>query len=210
MRYNILMGLLTMSLVLAAPACCGQSCTVATAEENNSTNAENEPVDTTDAIGLADMNELYQYDNSEYNFTLGYPSSWTAEDAEENDMGIVTGFLAPGEDINNPSVYVTLQREALPAGMNLTLEQYGQAALNSLREAMPDLNIVAESDISIGEKTGHAVAYDLQSEGMDFRVLKAWMVQGDAAYIMTYNAPADRYDEFAEDASTIIGSLVVG
>ena len=210
MRYNLLFGLLAIAFALAAPACCGENCTVASPLENNSTDSQDEPADTTGAVGLADMNELYQYENPEYNFTLSYPSSWTAEDAEENDMGIVTGFLAPGEDINNPSVYVTLQRESLPAGMNLTLEQYGQAALNSLREAMPDLNIVAESDISIGEKTGHAVAYDLQSEGMDFRVLKAWMVQGDAAYIMTYNAPADRYDEFAEDASTIIGSLVVG
>lgn len=45
---------------------------------------------------------------------------------------------------------------------------------------------------------------------MDFKVLKAWMVEGDEAYIMTYNAPADQYDEFAKDASTIIGSLVVG
>lgn len=210
MRYNLLFGLLAIAFALAAPACCGENCTVASPLENNSTDSQDEPVDTTGAVGLADMNELYQYENLEYDFTVTYPSSWMAEDADENDMGIVAGFLAPGDDMDNPSTYVTMQVEALPAGMNLTLEQYGQAALSSLKEALPDLQILEESDIAIGEKVGHAIVYDLSGDGMDFKVIKAWMVQGDAAYIMTYNAPADRYDEFAKDASTIIGSLVVG
>lgn len=210
MRYNLLFGLLAIAFALAAPACCGENCTVASTLENNSTDFQDEPVDTTGAVGLADMNELYQYENSEYDFTVTYPSSWMAEDADENDMGIVAGFLAPGDDMENPSTYVTMQVEALPAGMNLTLEQYGQAALSSLKEALPELQIQEESDIAIGQKVGHAIVYDLNSDGMDFKVLKAWTVEGDEAYIMTYNAPADQYDEFAKDASTIIGSLVVG
>ncbi len=210
MRYNLLFGLLAIAFALAAPACCGLNNTVASPPENNSTDLQDEPVDTTGAVGLADMNELYQYENSEYDFSVTYPSSWIAEDADENDMGIVAGFLAPGDDMDNPSTYVTMQVEALPAGMNLTLEQYGQAAMSSLKEALPDLQILEESDIAIGQKVGHAIVYDLNSDGMDFKVLKAWMVEGDEAYIMTYNAPADQYDEFAKDASTIIGSLVVG
>ena len=210
MRYNLLFGLLAIAFALAAPACCDEICTVASPLENNSTDSQDETVDTTGAVGLADMNELYQYENSEYDFSVTYPSSWIAEDADENDMGIVAGFLAPGDDMDNPSTYVTMQVEALPAGMNLTLEQYGQAALSSLKEALPDLQILEESDIAIGQKVGHAIVYDLNSDGMDFKVLKAWMVDGDEAYIMTYNAPADQYDEFAKDASTIIGSLVVG
>ncbi len=210
MRYNLLFGLLAIAFALAAPACCGLNDTVASPLENNSTDSQDEPVDTTGAVGLADMNELYQYENSEYDFSVTYPSSWMAEDADENDMGIVAGFLAPGDDMDNPSTYVTMQVEALPAGMNLTLEQYGQAAMSSLKEALPDLQILEESDIAIGQKVGHAIVYDLNSDGIDFKVLKAWMVEGDEAYIMTYNAPADQYDEFAKDASTIIGSLVVG
>lgn len=210
MRYNLLFGLLAIAFALAAPACCGENCTVASPLENNSTDSQDEPADTTGAVGFADMSELSQYENLEYDFTVTYPSRWMAEDADENDMGIVAGFLAPGDDMDNPSTYVTMQVEALPAGMNLTLEQYGQAALSSLKEALPDLQILEESDIAIGEKVGHAIVYDLNSDGMDFKVLKAWMVEGDEAYIMTYNAPADQYDEFAKDASTIIGSLVVG
>ena len=210
MRYNLLFGLLAIAFALAVPASYGLNSTVASTLENNSTDSQDGPVDTTGAVGFADMSELYQYENAEYDLIVTYPSSWMAEDADENDMGIVAGFLAPGDDMDNPSTYVTMQVEALPAGMNLTLEQYGQAALSSLKEALPELQIQEESDIAIGQKVGHAIVYDLNSDGMNFKVIKAWMVEGDAAYIMTYNAQADQYDEFARDASTIIGSLVVG
>ena len=76
-----------------------------------------------------------------------------------------------------------------------------------MQAAMPDLQVLAESDIPMGGQTGHAIVYELVSEGENYRVLKAWSVAGDAAYIFTYNAPVDRYEEFARDASQIIGSL---
>jgi hypothetical protein len=52
-----------------------------------------------------------------------------------------------------------------------------------------------------------ALPFFLMSDGAEYKVLRAWTVQGDAAYVFTYNAPVDRYEEFAKDASTIIGSL---
>jgi len=75
MRYNLFFGLLAIAFALAAPACCGLNSTVASPLENNSTDSQDEPVDTAGAVGLADMNELYQYENSEYDFSVTYPSS---------------------------------------------------------------------------------------------------------------------------------------
>jgi serine/threonine-protein kinase len=167
----------------------------------------NEPLNTSGAVGLSDLREMQLYENAENDFTVTYPSGWIAEDADANDLGLVAGFLAPGVDMNNSSIYITLQVEALPEGMNLTLAQYGKAALGNLKEALPDLQILAESDIPMGGQSGHAVVYNLMSDGTEYKVLRAWTVQGDAAYIFTYNAPVDRYEEFAKDASTIIGSL---
>jgi hypothetical protein len=61
----------------------------------------------------------------------------------------------------------------------------------------------------LGGQPGHAVVYNLMSDGAEYKVLIAWAVHGDKAYIFTYNAPVNRYEEFAKDASTIIGSLSV-
>jgi hypothetical protein len=85
-------------------------------------------------------------------------------------------------------------------------------ALSSLKEALPDLHLLAESDIPMGGQPGNAMVYNLESDGAEYRVLKVWMVQGDAAYIpLPIKLPSiiDRYDEFAKDASTIIGFLAL-
>ena len=78
--------------------------------------SQNEPLNTSGAVGLSDLKEMQLYENAENNFRVSYPSGWIAKDADANDLGIVAGFLAPGEDMNNPSIYVSLQVEALPAG----------------------------------------------------------------------------------------------
>ena len=212
MKPNLLSGLLIfLAFALLIPGCYAQCCFAPASEEGSgSANAsQNEPLNTSGAVGLSDLKEMQLYENAENNFRVSYPTGWIAKDADANDMGIVAGFLAPGEDMNSLSIYISLQIEALPAGMNLTLAQYGQAALSSLKAALPDLQILAESDIRMGGQSGHAIVYNLKSDGAEYKVLKAWTVQGDAAYIFTYNAPIDRYEEFAKDASMIIGSLAV-
>jgi len=210
MKSNHFLGLLVLlTFALIISGCYAQNGSVPASQEDpvQADDSQNEPLNTSDAIGLSDLGELQLYENAENSFAVTYPSGWTAQDADANDLGVVAGFLAPGEDMNSSSIYITLQVEKLPEGMNLTLAQYGKAALSNLKKAVPDLKILAESDILIGDQPGHAVVYNLMSEGAKYRVLRAWTVQGDAAYVFTYNAPDDRYDEFAKDARKIIGSL---
>lgn len=71
------------------------------------------------------------------------------------------------------------------------------------------IKILTEGDISIAGHSGHAIVYNLESDNAAFRVLKAWTLIGDKAYAFTYNAPDDRYEEFAGDISKMIASLKV-
>ena len=212
MKRNLLLGLLVLlAFSLSLSGCIAQCCGAPASQESpaKTNDSPNEPLNTSGAAGLSNLREMQLYENAENDFTVAYPSGWIAKDAAANDLGLVTGFLAPGVDMNSSSVYITLQIEALPDGVNLTLAQYGKAALSNLKEALPDLKILAESDIPMGGQPGHAVVYNLMSDGAEYKVLRAWTVQGDVAYVFTYNAPVDRYDEFAKDASKIIGSLAV-
>lgn len=167
------------------------------------------PLDTSGALRLSDMNEMQLYENAQWGFTMSYPMNWISMEPDENDQGIVVGFLAPGEDVNNPLVYLLVQIEPLPSGQNITLEQYSQAVKGNLKAAIPDLKILTESSISVSGHPGHAIVYPLVSDDATFRVLKAWTLRGENAYVFTYNAPYDRYDEFAGDVSKIINSLNV-
>ena len=174
---------------------------------NGSIQAQSEPLDTSGALDLSDLDEWLFYENYDYGFELIYPADWIEQEVEPNDQGIIVGFLAPGEDVDNPTVYLLLQNEELPAGQDVTLEVYSQAALGVLNDIMPDLQILTESDITINEVPAHAIVYSLESEGVTFRVLEAWTVIDEYAYIFTYNAPDELYDQFAEDAADIIDSF---
>jgi hypothetical protein len=212
MKRNLLLGLLALlAFSFSLSGCIAQCCGASASQESpaKANDPQNEQLNTSGAVSLSDLKEMQLYENAEKGFTVTYPTGWTAQDAGANDLGLVAGFLVPGEDMNSSSVYITLQVEALPEGMNLTLAQYGKAALNNMKEALPDLQILAESDIPMGGQPGHAVVYKLMSDGAEYKVLSAWTVQGDVAYVFTYNAPVDRYEEFAKDASTIIRSLVL-
>ena len=206
----ILVGLLALlALALSLSGCCAKPCPApeSLATSANATEPQDEPLNTSGALSLSDMAEKLLYENSENGVSITYPSGWLVVEPDANDEGIVAGFLAPDQDVNDPAVYILLQIEEMPAGQEITLEQYGQAVLSNLQAAKPNLQVLTESDIPVGGQPGHAIVYELDSEGESYRVLKAWSVQGDAAYIFTYNAPVDRYEEFAREASQIIGSL---
>jgi tetratricopeptide (TPR) repeat protein len=168
---------------------------------------QSEPLNTVGAVSLSDMTKMQLYENAQYGFGMSHPTNWIVQEPDANDQGIVVGFLAPGEDVNNPATYLFVQIEKLPSGQKITLDQYGQAVQKNLKAAMSDLKILTEGDISIGGQPGHAIVYNLASQDVTFRVLKAWTLRGEKAYVFTYNAPDDRYDEFAGDISKIIGSL---
>ncbi len=168
---------------------------------------QSEPVNTVGAVSLSDMNEMLLYENAQYGFEMSHPTNWIVQEPDANDQGIVVGFLVPGEDVNNPATYLLVQIEKLPSGQKITMDLYSQAVRRNLEAAMPDLKISTEDDISIGGQPGHAIVYNLASQDTTFRVLKAWTLRGEKAYVFTYNAPDDRYDEFARDISKIIGSL---
>ena len=172
-----------------------------------SVQAQSESLNSTGAMGLSDLEEIRLYQSSQYGIELLYPADWTAHEPGINDAGIIVGFFAPGENNDDPTVFLLVQNEELPSGQEITLDQYSQVALDSLNEAVSDLEILAESDISINGVPGHAVVHKLDRLGITYRVLSAWTVVGENAYLFTYNAPDELYDQFAADAADMIDSF---
>lgn len=166
-----------------------------------------EQVDTSGALSLSDLEEMKLYENSQYGFKLSHPADWTGIEPDANDEGVVAGFLAPGEDMDNPVIYLLVQIEALPSDQEVTLDQYGQAVQTALKSNRPDLEIETEGDIDLGGQPGRAIVYSLKGGDEPFRVLKAWTLNEEYAVIITYSAPDSSYDQFAGDISKMIGSF---
>lgn len=163
------------------------------------------PVDTSVALGLSDLDEMLLYENSQYGFSVTYPSDWTAEEPDPNELGIVAGFLAPGESIDDPLNYVIVQIESLPAGT--TLSGYTQAALTNLKDSYTNFQLLAESDMIVSEEPAHIIAYGVTVDETAYEVLLAYTIKDDKAYIITYYALADSYAEFEDAAKMMINSF---
>jgi hypothetical protein len=192
---------LLVLLIVSSAAASAQTCPA----PSQGSSEIDEPVDTSCALGLSDLQELLLYENPQYGFSVSYPSDWTAEEPDPNELGIVAGFLAPGESIDDPLNYVTVQIEDLPAGT--TLSGYTQAVLANLRSSYPDFQLLAERAMIISEEPAHVIAYGLTVDQTAYQVLLAYTIKDEKAYIITYYALADKYAEFEDAAKMMINSF---
>ncbi len=99
MKRNLLLGLLVLlAFSLSLSGCYAQCCGAPASQESpaKTNDSQNEPLNTSGAVGLSDLKEMQLYENAENDFSVTYPSGWIAEDADANDLGLVAGFLAPG------------------------------------------------------------------------------------------------------------------
>ncbi len=87
---------LLILLIVGSAAAGAQTCPAPSQDSSDI----DEPVDTSGALGISDLQELLLYENPQYGFSVAYPSDWTAEEPDPNELGIVAGFLAPGESID--------------------------------------------------------------------------------------------------------------
>jgi len=209
MNMKIWLGLSLLMISLTMAGCQAQSCPVLPGNSDQECNNEtqDESVDTSGALTISDMKELQQYQNAQYGFVMTYPSGWTAQEPDENDLGMVVGFLAPDEDIDNPLDYVTVQIEPLPAGQRITLEQYTQAVLSNLKSSYPDFRSLAEGDMVLSDQPAHVLAYSASIDQTPYQVLVAYAIADDKAYIVTYYALAERYAQYEDAAKEMINSF---
>jgi len=210
MKNNLLLGLLAiMALALSLSGCYAQSCpapeTLESAADIN--DSQNESLNTSGALGLSDMTEMQLYENAKYGFSISHPTGWTAEEPDPNELGIVAGFLAPGEDIDNAQNFVTLQIEELPANQDITLDQYTNLVLQNLKSSYSDFKSLAEGDMLMSDQPAHVLAYSATVDQMPYQVLLAYTLKDKKAYVATYYALADSYVQYENDAKEIINSF---
>jgi hypothetical protein len=150
------------------------------------------------------MQEKTLYENMTYGFKMVYPNGWTMQEAEPNNMGLVVGFLVPGEDIDNPMDYVTVQVENLPPEQKISLDDYTGSILDNLRSTYPDFQILSKGDMIMSGETAHVIAYSVTDQQTPYQIILAYVIRDDRAYIITYYALAEKYSNFENAAKEMI------
>ncbi len=209
MKIKVFLGLLAiLASTLYLSGCCAQSISSPTnASLVQAPDLQDEPLNTSGAVGLAGMQEKLLYENMTYGFKIVYPNDWTVQEAEPNSMGLVAGFLAPGEDMDNPMDYVTVQIENLPPEQKITLDEYTRSILKNLESTYPDFQILSEGNMIMSEETAHVIAYSMTDQQTPYQIILAYVIRDNRAYIITYYARAEKYSNFENAAKEMINSF---
>lgn len=209
MKIKVSLGLIAiLASTLYISGCCAQSSSLPTnASLVQVPDLQDEPLNTSGAVGLAGMQEKTLYENTTYGFMITYPNDWTMQEAEPNNMGLVAGFLAPDEDMDNPMVYVTVQIEDLPPEQNITLNEYTESILKNLESTYPDFQILTEGDMIMSGETAHVIAYSVTDQQTPYQILLAYVIRDNRAYIITYYALAEKYSNLENAAKEMINSF---
>jgi|GEM_PF-1063269 len=175
----------------------------------NEASCENETLKGNETSGFeevgndSDLREYWSYENHEFGFTLRFPDDWKDQDAGSNSAGMIVGFLAPGEDMDNPSCFVVVQQEDLQ--QPYSMDQYAEARSQSLRVDHPDINIIEDREVTISGLPAQKLVYTINHDA--YRVMQRIVVKDQRAYVITFNSPAGRYPQLEGDAREMIDSF---
>jgi hypothetical protein len=164
-------------------------------------------VDTNDTVAVPVESSSGIYENSTYGFSMSYPAGWIVQEAEPNSMDMVVGFLAPGEDINNPANYVTAQIENLPASQKIALNEYTSAVISSVKSSYKDFKLLATKDLTLGDLPGKELLYTIDNKGAPYEILLQYAIKDNKAYVLTYYAQEDSYAQIEDGARVIMSSF---
>jgi hypothetical protein len=142
------------------------------------------------------------YTNSQYGFSLSYPSGWTVQ---ENTGGSVVTFQAPSEgrdDLYRENLKVTVEDLS---SSPMSLEQYKSAQMTK-KQALDSFNLIYDQPYRVSGFNGWKIAYTANS-GMLMEWVEIFTVKGTTAYDITFSAQESSYANYVVAMDTMTKSF---
>jgi hypothetical protein len=151
------------------------------------------------------------YKNSMYGFEIQYPSNWEkidfSEAIEEDDRHIVVTFLSPPEDALDVFREYLVIQVGIPM-FDRSLEQNVDAQINSLRDSLPDFEIVESNATTVaGGNRVHTIVYTFKVGEDEYKATEFWLIKGDKLYYLKYSTESEKSDNHGSTIRKMIDSF---
>ena len=146
------------------------------------------------------------YDSSAYGIRIEYPSDWTKN---EQVMGTVATFLSPQEsasDIFKENVNVIVQDLSTQP---MTLEEYTELSVGQVEQFITDANILDSSVTTLDGTSAHKVVYTGKQGQYSLKWMQVWTIKDNTAYVLSYTAEANKYNDFLDTAQEMVDSFEI-
>jgi eukaryotic-like serine/threonine-protein kinase len=144
------------------------------------------------------------YANYNQGFRVDYPQNWSKENRDDFwATGVV--FSSPLEnDADQFKEQVSVLVEDLP--QNLALAEYTEQSLAEIKQ-LSDPTIGQAQSITMGANEGRQIVYHGEENGNTVQRMQTWSVSENRAYVITYTAIPESYDDYLPTVEKIIKSF---
>lgn len=150
---------------------------------------------------LAPLTDGQEYSDPEGRFSFSVPQEWTEVTPDDPDIEVA---FAGGEDFPNMNVVLS----SVPG--NVDLETYNRAAETLLQRQIPEYNPVSVDRVTIdGQRAYKRIWQTTNGDGQRIQVQQVYFIEQGTAHVLSFGAPADTFDEYAETFDAIAGSYDV-
>ena len=149
------------------------------------------------------------YENKNYGIEIQYPDNWRLE-AVADPFGTIAKFIPTNSQSSSIFSQVSIIVDDISS--NTSLADYTSFAISKILKFSPDAEIIDNSLISLGDLSGHKVIYTTKDpkSNLPLKYLQVWTLKGSYAYIITYVAEKDKYQDSLEIVQeTMLKSLTI-
>jgi eukaryotic-like serine/threonine-protein kinase len=147
---------------------------------------------------------LSLYENYSLGFRVDYPQNWSKQN---RDDFLATGavFFSPLE--NNADQFkeqVSVLVENL--SKDLPLSEYTKLSLSEIKQ-LSDPNIGEAQVVTMGANEGRQIIYQGEENGSPVQRMQTWSVNGNRAYVITYTALPESFNDYLPTVEKMIESF---
>ncbi|BCL34768.1 serine/threonine-protein kinase [Nostoc sp. MS1] len=146
------------------------------------------------------------YENSSEKLKIKYPQSWNRQDINNRITGELVTFISPKQnDADDFQEKLTITTEDFPG----TLQEFTQTSIKDINNHLVEAKVINTSEQVVANKQGQELIY-LNKDGKNsLKNLQLFTLKNGKAYIITYTAKTDNYDDFVEVAKKMIQSFEI-
>ncbi|KOP28260.1 serine/threonine protein kinase [Hapalosiphon sp. MRB220] len=148
------------------------------------------------------------YENTEYQIKIKYPESWQLQIKDIYVAGVteLATIISPKQnDTDRFQEKINIDIEEFSG----TLADSKQLFIDEIKNTLPDAQIINTSSTTLAFKQANQIIYTGKDGDIELKNLQIWTLKGNKAYVITYTAAIDDYEQFINTAKEMINSFEI-
>ena len=169
-------------------------------------NIQTAPLQIAQPAGNLSTQHLSTYDNNSWGIKIQYPKNWQRQDIENPITTEVVIFSSPKQDKQDKfqeNLTISVRK------FSGTLEESQELFKSNVQNNLPGAEIIKYDKATLGSNRGKKLVFTGDDGEKRLKNLLVWTLKDGKAYIITYTAAIDEYDNFLQIANSMIESFEI-